>query len=113
MYKEILSFYGMTNRNVVLVVRLFIIIEHSYQLVLEIFIMYFLGFAVEYRCVGSRSDKFIVTLYFNISWPSENRTTAFNLKQEKLCAGRDGRRILDGEFSDMNMINTVRKFITK
>ncbi|KAE9548688.1 hypothetical protein FO519_008100 [Halicephalobus sp. NKZ332] len=55
------------------------------------------NFAVEYRCVGSRSDKFLVTLYFNISWPSENKTTAFTLKQEKLCAGRDGRRILDEE----------------
>uniref|UniRef100_A0AC35FAD7 WIF domain-containing protein n=1 Tax=Panagrolaimus sp. PS1159 TaxID=55785 RepID=A0AC35FAD7_9BILA len=52
-------------------------------------------FAVEYRCAGSRSGQFFVTLFFNISWPSESDPTLFTLKQEKICASRDGRRIVE------------------
>lgn len=35
-----------------------------------------------------------MTLFFNISWPSEANFTFFSLKQEKICATKDGRRAL-------------------
>uniref|UniRef100_A0A7E4WCU5 Protein kinase domain-containing protein n=1 Tax=Panagrellus redivivus TaxID=6233 RepID=A0A7E4WCU5_PANRE len=53
-------------------------------------------FAVEYRCAGSRSGQFLITLHFNVSWPSASKPTVFTLKQDKICASRDGRRILEG-----------------
>lgn len=55
-----------------------------------------LEFAIEYRCAGSRSGQFFLTLFFNVSWPSEKDFTSFSLKQEKICATRDGRRALSG-----------------
>lgn len=59
--------------------------------------MEFLDFAVEYRCAGSRAGQFLVTLHFNVSWPSEKNHTHFILKQEKICAVKDGRRGLTGK----------------
>ncbi|KAI6226908.1 Tyrosine-protein kinase RYK [Aphelenchoides besseyi] len=53
-------------------------------------------FAVEYRCAGSREGQFMVTLHFNISYPSIENGTVFTLKQEKICASKDGRRNLAG-----------------
>jgi hypothetical protein len=59
-----------------------------------------LAFSVEYRCAGSRAGQFIITLHFNITYPSETNTTEFTLKQEKICASKDGRRALAGIFKD-------------
>ncbi|KAI1718803.1 protein tyrosine kinase domain-containing protein [Ditylenchus destructor] len=53
-------------------------------------------FSVEYRCAGSRSGQFLITLHFNISWTSTKESTYFTLKQEKICASKDGRRALAG-----------------
>ncbi|KAH7712290.1 receptor tyrosine kinase-like protein [Aphelenchoides avenae] len=57
-------------------------------------------FSVEYRCAGSRAGQFHVFLHFNVSFPSEQNFTYFTLKQEKICASKDGRRALAGSLDD-------------
>ncbi|KAI6243719.1 Tyrosine-protein kinase RYK [Aphelenchoides fujianensis] len=45
---------------------------------------------------SDREGQFMVTLKFNISYPSAENPTVFTLKQEKICASKDGRRGLAG-----------------
>ncbi|TKR82863.1 hypothetical protein L596_016537 [Steinernema carpocapsae] len=51
-------------------------------------------FVIEYRCAGSRAGQFGI-----LSWPSDEHPTYLTLKQEKICASRDGRR-LGGSLDD-------------
>ncbi|VDM49436.1 unnamed protein product [Toxocara canis] len=51
-------------------------------------------FTIEYRCAGNKAGQFDVSLHLNFSWPSETNNTYVVLKQEKLCASRDGRRLV-------------------
>uniref|UniRef100_A0A8R1I2F2 receptor protein-tyrosine kinase n=1 Tax=Caenorhabditis japonica TaxID=281687 RepID=A0A8R1I2F2_CAEJA len=51
-------------------------------------------FSVEYRCAGHRAGQFTVSLYFNFYY--DGKTVPVKLRQEKICASRDGRRGLNG-----------------
>uniref|UniRef100_A0A914CYF8 Uncharacterized protein n=2 Tax=Acrobeloides nanus TaxID=290746 RepID=A0A914CYF8_9BILA len=61
-------------------------------------------FAVEFRCAGSRAGQFLITLRFNISWPSDQNTTQFILKQDKICAPRDGRKLILADYEPNSQI---------
>ncbi|CAO4385179.1 unnamed protein product [Caenorhabditis nigoni] len=56
----------------------------------------FQDFSVEYRCAGHRSGQFTVSLYFNFYY--DGKTVPVKLRQEKICASRDGRRGLNGGY---------------
>ncbi|CAI5455357.1 unnamed protein product [Caenorhabditis angaria] len=60
-------------------------------------------FSVEYRCAGHRSGQFTISLYFNFQYESENLQV--KLRQEKICASRDGRRGLTGGYEGSEILD--------
>ncbi|CAJ0955384.1 unnamed protein product, partial [Mesorhabditis belari] len=57
-------------------------------------------FAVEYRCAGMKAGQFEVSLYIDFALDN-GKNIRLHLKQEKICATRDGRRFIIDD-SDTN-----------
>ncbi|CCD64652.1 Inactive tyrosine-protein kinase RYK [Caenorhabditis elegans] len=62
-------------------------------------------FTVEYRCAGHRSGQFAVSLYFTFKYGNKEPLKV-KLRQEKICASRDGRRGLNGGYEGHEVDDT-------